>query len=749
MMMKAYVAYVRQNLRLTFRDKTVLFFNYLFPLIFFFIFGQMSRADRGGAAAQVVTMVLTIGILGGGFFGAGIRAVMDREQNILRRFKVAPITPGPIVFSSLVSGLTHYVPVAIGVIMLGHFMYGMPWPERWFSLSVFIAAGVIAFRAMGGIIAAVCNSMAESQIVIQLLYFPMLFLSGATIPISALPDWVQTLAQFLPSTHLFNGLQTIIIRKESLLDNGFELLAMVLTTIVGTFIAVKLFRWEKDETIPAASKAWIVGVMLPFAVLGVWQYKTKENIAKSKTVDRQMRRERSRMFKDARVIVGDGTVLDRASVLIRNGKIEEIYTQDAPDDDKVKADVVQAAGKTLIPGLIDTHVHLGAPGGYMDFSKMSPQDMQDPSKAVSRELAAYLYSGITAVRSVGDWLEVVEGARAKIESGEKSGAELFYAGPMFTVDGGHGTEYFRGAPEEIRKRAEAQMLRLPGSAAEARQMVFDLKQHGAHAIKAILEAGYPGRPFNRMDTSTYLAIAAACKEAGIPLATHTGNLRDLQDAIDGGTASIEHGSFMEEIPASMFAAMKAKNIAYAPTMMVYESMLALSERKTDMLDRSLVQQVGPMELLRSSKEWIQSGKVGDMSSVAPYLKQGFELAKKNLLHAQQAGVKLVTGSDAGNPGVVHGPTVHRELQLWVEAGVPAAVALQGATANAAALLGAGNRTGQIRKGFEASVVLLDGNPLQDISATERISLVLLKGERIDRPGLFESDKEKDKNKDKK
>src|SRR5438309_2340157 len=108
--MRPYIAQIRSNLRLTFRDRTVLFFNYLFPLIFFFIFGQLMHAERGGGA-QVVTMVLTIGILGGGFFGAGLRAVMEREANILRRFKVAPITPGPILASSLVTGLIHYLPL--------------------------------------------------------------------------------------------------------------------------------------------------------------------------------------------------------------------------------------------------------------------------------------------------------------------------------------------------------------------------------------------------------------------------------------------------------------------------------------------------------------------------------------------------------------------------------------------------------------------------------------------------------------
>lgn len=740
--MKSYIAYIKQNLRLTFRDRTVLFFNYLFPLIFFFIFGQLNHAERGGAAAEVVTMVLTIGILGGGFFGAGMRAVMDRDANILRRFKVAPITPGPIIASSLVAGFVHYVPVALIVLSLAHFMYGMPVPVRWISLAIFITVGVIAFRAFGGIIAAVSNSAAESNIIIQLLYFPMLFLSGATIPVSIMPEWVQTFSQFLPSTHLYNGLKTILVANEGLQENSLPLLALLLTTVVGSFIAFKIFRWEKDEIIPGRAKAWIAAVLLPFVALGVYQTFSKENIAKAKVLDRQTRRERSRLFRDARIVIGDGTVIERGSVLVRDGKIERIFPDQSPDADTLKADLVEAAGKTLLPGLIDTHVHLGAPGGYMDYSKLDPKEMQDAAKPVAREMAAYLYSGVTGVRSVGDWIDTVETVRQTLESGEKAGAELFYAGPMFTTEGGHGTEYFRGMPKEIRERAEAQMLRLPKTRGEARQQVQDLKKRGVHAVKAILEAGFPGRPFNRLDTDIYMAIAQECRTQGLPLATHTGNLRDIENAISAGSSSIEHGAFAEIIPDDMLARMREKGVAFAPTMTVYDALAAASQGKTEMFDRSLVQQVGPMELLRTSKQWIQSGRNGDMTSLAPHLRMGVENAAKNTLNAYKAGVKLVTGSDAGNPGVIHGPTVHRELQLWVAAGVPAGAALQGATATAAALLGAGKRMGLIQKGYEATLLLVDGNPLQDISSTERISMVLFKGERVNRAVLFEDDRKK-------
>ncbi len=117
-----------------------------------------------------------------------------------------------------------------------------------------------------------------------------------------------------------------------------------------------------------------------------------------------------------------------------------------------------------------------------------------------------------------------------------------------------------------------------------------------------------------------------------------------------------------------------------------------------------------------------------------FIKSGNE----NLLAAQRAGVLLVTGTDAGNVGVIHGPGIHRELQLWVEAGIPPAVALQAATYNSAQLLRASDRIGLIKKGYEANLLLVDGNPLKDITVTERISLVMLKGERVDRSETFRS-----------
>src|SRR5262249_28402954 len=153
-------------------------------------------------------------------------------------------------------------------------------------------------------------------------------------------------------------------------------------------------------------------------------------------------------------------------------------------------------------GLIDAHVHLGAPGGSYDtFANY------DARKAISRELAAYLYSGVTAVKSVGDFLDLSLETRSLIASGRKLGAELFVCGPMFTAERGHGAEYIDYMPEFLRARAREQMTRTPKSAEEAREQVRALKQAGADGLKAILESGWAGKRFNRLDPALLKAIA--------------------------------------------------------------------------------------------------------------------------------------------------------------------------------------------------------------------------------------------------
>jgi imidazolonepropionase-like amidohydrolase/ABC-type multidrug transport system permease subunit len=718
------------NLLLTLRNRMALFFSFVFPLIFFFAFSQ---GGGGGNGQQIVNLVLGLGVLGSGLFGVGMRAVQDREQNILRRFKVAPIGPGAILVSGLVTVMALQLPNMAFIIFLAHSLNGAPWPPQPVSLLIFVSLGLMAFAAIGGIIAALVNSMQEGILLTQLFYFPMLFLSGVTIPINIMPTWLQTVAQFIPMTYFTTGLQPILRGKETLFDNLASVGALALTAALGTFLAAKLFRWEKEEKLRPAAKFWLLAVLGPFFVLGAWQMHAKTNIAKAKVLGREVQRSRTALIRDARLFLGDGTVIDQGSVLIKDGKIAEIYTGPAPDAKSLRADAIEAAGKTLLPGLIDVHVHLGSLG----LPITDPAAYQNPDQNLDRELSAYLFSGVTAVKSAGDQLDMVLKHRATTASGERLGAELFLVGPLFTTAGGHGTEYSQFMPESMRASFDEQFLRLPKSAEEARAQVNDLKQRGVDGIKAILEGGGGGTLFNRLDPALLKAISEAAHSSNLAIVTHTGNAQDVSDALDAGVNGIEHGSMRDRIPEALFTRMKAMGVTYDPTLAVFEAMQAFVAGKTDLLDRSLVQQVIPRQWFAQAKESLNApGAQAARKAIGAYPFR-LDLAKQNLADAYRAGVTLVSGTDAGNPLVIHGPGVHRELQLWVEAGIPPAAALQGATYNAARLLRADQRIGLIRKGYEASLLLVDGNPLQDISATERISTVFLKGERVDRSSLFE------------
>jgi len=625
--MKTLTALIKIEIRLAFRQRVVLFFNYLMPLVFFLVFAQTNKAEQGGAITQVVTMVTVIGILGNGLFGGGMRAVQEREANILRRYKVAPITPLPLLIASMVTGLVIYMPYVVFMLLVAKLRYGMVMPPHLASLLLFVMLGVMAVRSIGLIVASVVNSMQESSVLVQVLYMVMLFLSGATLPTSMFPLWLLTATQFIPSTWLVTGLQGILIRQETLASNWQAVGALLLTTVVGLLLCVKLFRWEKEEKMRPSAKLWVVAVLLPFVLLGSWQVSSKDNVKKTMLLDRQLSRSRTALIRDARIFVGDGSVIESGAVLVKNGRIEAVYDHDIPDPKSVSAQLIEAAGKTVLPGLVDVQIQLGAPGGFPEASKK-----YDPVLASQRELAAYLYCGVTAVRSFGDRPDAAQVIQERVNSGEKLGADLMLA---------------RGAaPPEI------------------------------------------------------------------------------------------PSSFRERIADEDFAAMVHSGTTYTPLLSAVEAIPHVAAGTLEFLNRSLVLQVAPPGMMANTKKKLDAPESAKFREKAKADAVDMAIAKDNLLRAWKAGVKLVTGSDAGSLLVFHGPTVQHEMQLWVEAGIPEAAALQAATLNSAKALRKDQRFGSIAKGKEATLLVVDGNPLLDIRATEAISLVMLKGERINRSELL-------------
>ncbi|MBI5283423.1 MAG: ABC transporter permease [Candidatus Solibacter usitatus] len=574
--MRAYSAYIQTTLRLTARDRLVVFFNFLFPLVFFFAFGEgFGARTSSGSLAQVVTMVLMIGILGSGFFGAGMRATTDREAGILRRFKVAPITPAPILAAGVITGWVLFMPTVVFFLAIARLRYGMPLPDHPFSLILMVSIGVVAFRSLGLIVAAVVNSMAESQIIIQLMYLPMLMLSGATVPLSIMPDWLQIAAGFLPSSHLYLGMQAILVRNQSLWQNRTEAGALLLTSVIALFIASRLFRWEKEDKLKPSAKLWVLAVLAPFILMGAWQSHTKDNLRKTRILSREMRRNQNWLIRDARIFLGDGGVLESGAILIRNGKIQQVFAGKSPDAKPLNAEPLDASGKTVLPGLIDTGVELtlngtGAPA--------TDKDME-------RALAAYLYCGVTAVRSAPDPAGIAHRIQQRTASGELSGAALYLQPGL-------------SPPSPL--------------------------------IAAEIAAGY-----------------------------------------------------------------------------------------TLILKDSLLQQVvrpSQLEVLR---------QMASVRTPTP----GFQLPAPPQ--------PLIPATLSGSLMLPHGASLHRELQLWVRQGVSPKDALVAATSSAARALGAGSSIGLIRPGYDATLLVVEGNPLEDIAATERVWYVMFKGEHVRREDLFD------------
>src|SRR5260370_3753022 len=434
----------------------------------------------------------------------------------------------------------------------------MPVAGNWISLLGLVTLGVFAFRSIGLIFASIVNTTQESTIGIQLLYMPMLFVMGVEFPTVMLPAWAQSVGEFLLATYLVTGFQSVFLNKESLAQNWLAAGALLVTMVLATFISVQIFRWEKGEKLRPAAKLWVLAVLSPFVVMGCYQAYSNDHKRKADLLLRQLMRGDTYLIRGAKIFTGTGKVIESGSVLVKAGKIAEVYTGAGPE---LKADVVDAAGKSLLPGLIDMHVHLGSSGGAYD----SPASF-DPANDMPRKLAAYLYSGVTGVKSVGDYLDKSLQARALIASGQRLGAELFVCGPMFTAEGGHGTEYIAYMPPAFRAQAREQMVRIPKTADEARQQVRALKQAGVIGIKAILEAGWTGHPFPRLDTGLLRAIAEEASAQNLPLVVHTSTTRDVIDALDAGAVRTRQGSFPHGNPQGLLGGVAKARGTSRPTL---------------------------------------------------------------------------------------------------------------------------------------------------------------------------------------
>jgi ABC-2 type transport system permease protein len=257
-------------MRLALRNRAFIVFSLFIPLLFLFLFVGLLAHDDPGAVGYRLASVLSLTIMGS-FWGLSVQLVTFREQGILRRFRLTPIGAGAMLASSILSNYLMTLPIVILEFWIARVVFHM---EDWGNLlgiAALVTLGMTAFPALGLIVASITNTMQETQLINQLLWWAFLLLSGATIPLPILPGWLQNVALFVPATYLVAGLQTVMTGRGGIAAIGLELLALAVSTGVAFVISQQLFRWEPEARVPRRAKLWAACALIPFLLLGIWE----------------------------------------------------------------------------------------------------------------------------------------------------------------------------------------------------------------------------------------------------------------------------------------------------------------------------------------------------------------------------------------------------------------------------------------------------------------------------------------------
>lgn len=258
------------RIRITLRNKAFLFFSLVMPLGFFFLYGSVFAKGKPEAVTYLMGPVLSLTVMGT-FWGLSVQLVTWREQGILRRFRLAPIPPSSMIASSILANYVLIVPTVVLELLLARFVYHVASFGNLGTLFALVIMGITSFGALGLIVASVTNTMQETQIINQLLWFSFIFLSGATVPLAVLPTVVQRIGLFLPATYLVSGLQRGMVYNQNVLSVGVELVSLAVWAALAFFISSTLFRWEPEARLPRNAKLWAAATILPFILLGIWE----------------------------------------------------------------------------------------------------------------------------------------------------------------------------------------------------------------------------------------------------------------------------------------------------------------------------------------------------------------------------------------------------------------------------------------------------------------------------------------------
>ena len=259
------------RMRLAMRNRAFLFFSLIMPLTFLFIYAGIFGRGRAQAVPYLLAEVLALTVMGS-FWGLSVQLVTFREQGILRRFRVTPVGASAMLASSLLSNYFLTLPTIVIEFYLSRSVFHMTGLGNVIAVFVLVTLGTVTFASLGLVVASVTNTMQETQIINQIIWFVFLFISGATIPFPMLPGAIQQVAIFLPATYLVSGLQRAMTEPNTgVLDLGSYVASLVISALIAFLVAAQLFRWEPEAKAPRRAKLWAAAAIVPFLLLGAWE----------------------------------------------------------------------------------------------------------------------------------------------------------------------------------------------------------------------------------------------------------------------------------------------------------------------------------------------------------------------------------------------------------------------------------------------------------------------------------------------
>jgi ABC-2 type transport system permease protein len=211
----------------------------------------------------------------GSFWGLSAALVMFREQGILRRFHVTPVTASDMLASSVVANYVLMFPTVLLEFVFARSIFHVTNFGNLLATFILISIGTVSFASLGLVVASVTNTMQETQVINQLLWLPLIFLSGATFPLAFLPKVVQKVSLFLPATYLVQGLGHAIFESAPIWDHNvlISLGSLVCWAILTFFLSAQLFRWEPEVKVRRSAKLLVLATAIPFLLLGLWENK--------------------------------------------------------------------------------------------------------------------------------------------------------------------------------------------------------------------------------------------------------------------------------------------------------------------------------------------------------------------------------------------------------------------------------------------------------------------------------------------